>query len=871
MRRVLYLAILGLGLQMELGAAPHNADPFELIQPDKSLVKVLVWGDEFHQHVESPDGYTLIRDPQTNWICYAKLSQDGKELLSTGIPYKGSTQNPSLLKLNPRLKNIRKHLRISTEAVLNKVHEKRQELGLPSRVEMWKKLTEKSALSKGSMAASAAEPDTVYGLTLLINFKDESSEFSKSEIEDAFNTKGYGQYGSIADYFWDVSNEKFAYICLVTQFVTVDREKSYYDTPNGYGPISELLTDALQKANDAGFDFSKLTTSNGRAIAFNALYAGTSNTGWANGIWPHSGSYRGNFSADGVSFSRYQLTGIGNTGVNISTIIHENGHMLFGWPDLYSYEDHTNGVGRFCIMNANATNPQPPNPYYRSLEGWVDLIDISSAPLGSIFSHEANSHSAYVYKGAGNGSNQEMYFIEARLKEGRSTSIPDEGLAIWHIDENGDNTTAGNQLLVGIEQADGLFQLENRQNSGGSGDLFHAGDNDRFNDGTTPSAKWHNGSNSGLDIANISEVGQVMTFSLGPDLSPFVRLSSILAGESYEQNQILSLEWFDNLEEGIKIELLNGTTTALVIEESYTGSTPYDWLIPQDLAVGENYFIRLTSSTNSGITSTHDIPFNVIPEFVISQFPYLESFEEFPNGESEFNNWIQASGDDLDWTIISGATPSKTHPQGGGTGPDADHTTGNSEEGKYIYTEASGENFPNKTMDFISPKFDLTSMETPLLSFWVHMFSADGNMGNLSVDVNSNGTWTEGVLALNGDHGDEWFQEVVDLTPYKSQRVQIRFRGITGTDYDSDIALDDILIGTSATIAYPGVIKEKAFAFQRGNYLWFSQHPGQISIYSIKGKLVYEGTPKERKLFVGNLPSGVYQLNSKTSNFKFVN
>jgi len=72
-------------------AAPHNGDEFMLRQPDGSHVRVLVWGDEFYQTVENPDGYTLICDA-VGWICYAGLSADGKEYVATGVCYTGQSR-----------------------------------------------------------------------------------------------------------------------------------------------------------------------------------------------------------------------------------------------------------------------------------------------------------------------------------------------------------------------------------------------------------------------------------------------------------------------------------------------------------------------------------------------------------------------------------------------------------------------------------------------------------------------------------------------------------------------------------------------------------------------------------------------------------
>ena len=78
-------------------AAPYENGKFSFEQPDKSLVDVVSTGDEFFQHTESPDGYTLIRN-QEGWICYAELSEDGDKLVATDTVYTSSSEAPSNLK-----------------------------------------------------------------------------------------------------------------------------------------------------------------------------------------------------------------------------------------------------------------------------------------------------------------------------------------------------------------------------------------------------------------------------------------------------------------------------------------------------------------------------------------------------------------------------------------------------------------------------------------------------------------------------------------------------------------------------------------------------------------------------------------------------
>jgi hypothetical protein len=188
--------------------------------------------------------------------------------------------------------------------------------------------------------------------------------------------------------------------------------------------------------------------------------------------------------------------------------------MLCNWPDLYAYDDHSNGAGRYDVMaTTGAGNPAPPNPFFRESMGWMEIINISTGAGGKLFKIPANTNVAYFYS---NGSSaQESYYIEARRRTGRSVSLPDSGLLVWHVNKAGDNTEEGKNDHVMPEQADGKLDLEKKINTGDGNDLFCTPASTAFDDNTTPSAKWHNGANSNIRIANISAVKDTMTFSFG--------------------------------------------------------------------------------------------------------------------------------------------------------------------------------------------------------------------------------------------------------------------------------------------------------------------------------------------------------------------
>lgn len=501
-------------LSQQIISAPHDGEEFQLRQPDGSLVPVRVWGDEFYQDVECLEGFTLIRDPQTNWICYAELSRDGNEYVSTGVIYNGKSTSS-------RERPAKRNKRINRNAIRKKQQMVKDALGYDEIISEAPLRNLPPQFAPAPDDELDSEPMVVTGLTLLVDFSDQRATVSQQEIDNFCNQAGYNgnrNNGSIYDYFYEVSNGLVRYNNIVTPYIRVTYPKSYYDQGPGYGPVSDLITDALTRLRDEGFDFSQLSTDHrNRVICLNVLYAGSATAGWANGLWPHMGTYMGRFSVDGISFSRYQMTSIGNA-LTLGTFVHENGHLLFGWPDLYSYDDHSNGVGSYCVMNTinTATNPQMPNAWFRYIAGWITVTDITNSPLGTLYSHEPNSHTAFVYYGETTGSSRELFMIEARRRTGRSSGLPGEGLLIWHIDQDGDNTKQGHIPNVALIQADGRKDLENMRNSGDRNDPFYAGHNDRFYDNSNPAAVWHNRVSSGMDIGNISPIDNIMTFTIGP-------------------------------------------------------------------------------------------------------------------------------------------------------------------------------------------------------------------------------------------------------------------------------------------------------------------------------------------------------------------
>jgi hypothetical protein len=215
-----------------------------------------------------------------------------------------------------------------------------------------------------------------------------------------------------------------------------------------------------------------------------------------------------------------------------------------------------------------------------------------------------------------------------------------------------------------------------------------------------------------------------------------------------------------------------------------------------ELAPGTTYYLQVYPRNNQGPNvSCADIwSFTTAIEQIITSFPYTENFDGFSD-IGDGNDWFNSSEDNFDWSVDSDGTPSV------GTGPSGDHTG----SGNYLYTESSTPNYPYQNAWLLTPYFDLTQLANPSMEIWYHMYSTEADtppeMGDLHIDVFAFGDWETDVALVEGNQGDQWYPLTLDLSPYiTSSFIQIRFRGVTGSLWRSDIAIDDFII-------YPQTIK----------------------------------------------------------------
>jgi len=783
-------------------AAPF-ARTIDFTQPNGVAVKLNGWGDEFYAVFEDPNGYTVTYVPERRAYYYAAVSADG------------STLEPTTLMVgagDPASLGLATHVRLPQASVRAQVKERYQkwdeQMAVSTRWEAIKseRRAYEALQADGPIALSPPSHTTTgvkVGLCLLIDFSDDEATISREKIEDFCNGDNYtdfGNNGSVKQYYLDNSNNLLTYTNVVTIYVRVPHPKSYYnDTSQDSGVNANyLIKDALDvlKAlpnyeSEILPSFASLTVDNSNyVVAFNVFYAGGNGDTWAYGLWPHSWSLytvgEQALSDSGPILYKYQISNIGDS-LEIATFCHENGHMLCGYPDLYDYDyDSVGGAGRFCLMAYGSNygnNPPQICAYLKRASGRTETVDVDDtmsfqAELVSTVGADGFNR---VYRYAKPGTSTEYYLFETRQKAGRDATLPCSGIAIWHIDELGDrddqryayNSSHQNYECT-LMQADNLWHFENYVNGGDANDLFYQGNSAAvytglFNDTSSPSARWWDGTVSEIKVKGISAPGTTMTFMF------VLQPPEILTGDVLPDGRV-------------------GTAYSYTLRAA-SGKMPCTWSVvsnglPAGLSMGTegiisgvpteatvtNFSIAVTDANLKACTNAFSL--TIHSAFTV---PYTQNFENsgvIPDG------WSQelVSGSTY-WTFRAGTPEGK---------PSTAHGGG--------YNACFAANSGPVTR-LVTPMIDFGSgVLFGRIRFWHYMAPWAGDQDQLRVYYKRalSDDWT--LAATYTSAVTEWTLETVDVSNLTAT-TYFAFEGTSGYGYG--VCVDDVeILNPSASLAF---------------------------------------------------------------------
>ncbi len=354
----------------------------------------------------------------------------------------------------------------------------------------------------------AQAPDTLRALVLLVDFSDAPGTLTVAQVKDLLNKPGYTDPNnpySARDYWYEVSGKRLEVLHDVFGTYRATQTAAYYRTKTYH----EGITLAAEGFNwivktMPGYDWNALTVD--KDNRFRGLTILTSTQ------VPGSGGahYIGDKFIAPNQAKGHRLSSV-VAGGSLFVFNHEFGHIAFNWPDLYSITGGR-GTGMWELMSGNANVPGIPNAAYRAGHGWMEMLDASGQQTVTL---EENGPTAVRFRNPKDP--KEFFVVEARNSSLRTTKTPaiGRGLLVWHFEENvpgngnynvdGEKMTLENHYEVSLEQADGLFDLENGRNGGDIGDAFVPGKS--FGVNTVPNSRWWDGTPSGFGVDDIKLVG----------------------------------------------------------------------------------------------------------------------------------------------------------------------------------------------------------------------------------------------------------------------------------------------------------------------------------------------------------------------------
>lgn len=386
-------------------AAPASPVPFKYVQPDGSVIRLQLHGDEFFNWT------TLYPTDQV-----VALDADG-------------WWRPAVLDESRR-----------------RAGQERRQAVNQSRRRSARRTPIQTSLTQGERHIPV----------LLLDFPDIpfSIQDPRTQFDALMNEPGYsadGAIGSARDYFIDNSNGAFTPVFDIYGPVTLPESCAAFYGKDGDRTEYAFLHGA--QLLDDQIDFSRYDyDGDGVVDAVLFFYAGypANAAGIQTHIWPCSSdmqmySMGTAYVFDGKYLGKYACTAeldgaSGTTIAGIGTACHEFAHTL-GLPDLYpaGRADKVNGeLYEYSLMSSgNRFNRGRTPPCLTSVErimlGWMEEKDIREFPAGPVSFGSISGNVAY--RGT-TWTEGEYFLFECRDGSGWDSALPG-GLLVYHVDKSG--------------------------------------------------------------------------------------------------------------------------------------------------------------------------------------------------------------------------------------------------------------------------------------------------------------------------------------------------------------------------------------------------------------------------------------------------
>ena len=427
MKRVaLYLSLLILAA-LPLGAVPARPGVLRHVQPDGTVVRYRIIGDENGHRMMTTDGCAVVLDERSRTLCYAVYDASGRKR-GTGVAV-GSPGSESVRAASRQIPPLRPVPAAS----------RRRPLPSGGGIQPMARTDEATPVSRA--------------VVILAQFPGLSFRFPQESFSDLLNKEGYnydGATGSVLEYFNAQFRGAREFVFDIGPVVTLSHECSYYGADDEEGNdlrAAEAAAEACLLSNDevdfSLYDFVYVFYAGG-----NPADGGASD----DHIWPHAWDFPSagiRLRLDGKLLTRYamssELMNLGQPDLSftgIGTFCHEFSHIL-GLPDFYDVDNEKSGGRAQTLWNTlslmdggNYNNDGRTPPNYTAVElELLGLLEPEDLAAG-VYALEPMTTTRRALR-LDTDTEGEYYIFECRASTGWDRFIGGSGLLVYHVDRSG--------------------------------------------------------------------------------------------------------------------------------------------------------------------------------------------------------------------------------------------------------------------------------------------------------------------------------------------------------------------------------------------------------------------------------------------------
>jgi M6 family metalloprotease-like protein len=496
-KKIIFPVLLFISYFLQASFVKHL--PFELTQPDGTIVNCFITGDEFNRHVHDENGYTIIQSNADGFYYFA--IREGDELRPSKL--RAESDNPASLGIKPWL--------------LIPVRSTRDEFPEMNFSIQRSTMQKAPAISRGTLS----------NIVIYVRFKDDP-EFTKSREDfSKILESPTPSTPSLKHYFEEISYGKFSIQSyqypLCDSSVTVSYEdiqpRAYYrpynETTNTIGYVNDggdreqaLIQRAINAVSSQISPTINIDVDNNNYVDNVTIVIKGNADGWGNLLWPHKWSLFKNATyINGKRVGNYIF--ITENHYNVKTMCHEMFHVV-GAPDLYHYTG--NGIdpaGVWDLMQNGGGHPTAYMKWKYSGQQWIsnipEITESGEYTLNPLSSAENN-----CFKIKSPFSTNEYFVVEYRRRAGLyESTLPQGGLIITRINSRYNGNAPGPPDEVYVCRPNGNIFSNGSLNLAAFSNAYSR---TVFNNTSNPQALLYDLIESGIDISDIRVSGSTMKF-----------------------------------------------------------------------------------------------------------------------------------------------------------------------------------------------------------------------------------------------------------------------------------------------------------------------------------------------------------------------